>query len=60
MNTTTENQTDHYPACDECGDPIDYCTGHPSHWHYFRADIKDMWCHECDTVTDFCQQINPS
>lgn len=29
------------------------------HHHYFRPDIADMWCEECDTVTDYCQQINP-
>lgn len=29
------------------------------HWHYFRPDIKDIWCEECQTVTDYCQQLNP-
>lgn len=31
----------------------------PAHRHYFRADIADWWCEACDTVTDYCQQINP-
>lgn len=30
-----------------------------SHHHYFREDIADIWCDECDTVTDYCQQLNP-
>lgn len=36
-----------------------YENGERKHHHYFRPDIADMWCSECDTVTDYCQQINP-
>lgn len=32
---------------------------HPEHRHYFRPDLADMWCEQCETVTDYCQQINP-
>ena len=31
-----------------------------THTHHYRDDIADWWCDECDTVTDYCQQINPS
>lgn len=29
------------------------------HVHTYRADISDWWCVDCDTVTDYCQQLNP-
>ena len=45
--------------CETCGDPIDYCLGHPKHAHEYRDEIADWWCIECQTVTDFCQQLNP-
>jgi hypothetical protein len=35
-------------------------TSAPKHAHAYRADIADWWCDDCETVTDFCQQINPS
>ena len=28
------------------------------HHHEYRRDIADWWCHNCDTVTDFCTQLN--
>lgn len=31
-----------------------------THRHEFRYDIKDWWCYDCDTVTDFCQELNPT
>lgn len=30
------------------------------HAHSWRSDVSAMWCAECDTNTDFCQQITPS
>jgi hypothetical protein len=50
---------DYYPECPECGEPIDYCPGHESHVFTYRFDVSDWWCEQCDTVSDFCQQINP-
>lgn len=29
------------------------------HKHYYDPTISDWWCRECDTVTDYCQQLNP-
>lgn len=29
-----------------------------SHHHSFREDLNDMWCHNCQTVTDFCKELN--
>ena len=51
--------TDHHTECDECGDPIDYCIGHERHPLAYRSDISDWWCGRCQTVSDFCHQINP-
>lgn len=31
----------------------------PRHSHTYRSDLSSWWCQECDTATDFCQQINP-
>ena len=25
-----------------------------AHHHYYRHDVSDWWCRECDTVTDYC------
>lgn len=30
----------------------------PQHRHGYRPDISDWWCYDCDTVTDFCKQLN--
>lgn len=29
-----------------------------THEHGWRPDIKDMWCYNCETVTDFCKELN--
>lgn len=29
------------------------------HRHAYDAARADWWCHDCQTVTDFCQQTNP-
>lgn len=29
------------------------------HTHTYRDDIADWWCVECDTVTDYCNRLNP-
>lgn len=43
--------------------PASYCRdeyGEPEeHRHEHRRDLADWWCHDCQTVTDFCQQTNP-
>lgn len=31
-----------------------------THLHAYDREIADWWCHDCETVTDYCQQINPS
>ena len=32
----------------------------PGHRHEYSRDLADCWCHDCDTVTDFCTQTNPA
>lgn len=44
-------------VCRACDDEIR--SPEPKHKHEFRRDIADWWCVECDTVTDYCQQLNP-
>ena len=29
------------------------------HRRRYRSDISDWWCDDCETVTDFCQELNP-
>lgn len=38
---------------DQDGEPED------AHAHEYRRDLADWWCHTCQTVTDYCQQVNP-
>lgn len=29
------------------------------HRRRYRFDISDWWCDDCETITDWCQQLNP-
>lgn len=30
------------------------------HSRWYRRDIADWWCNDCQTVADYCQQTNPT
>lgn len=29
-----------------------------THRHEFDYERKDWWCHDCETVTDYCKELN--
>jgi hypothetical protein len=51
-------------TCEACGEGQDRrmwaAVLEPQHRHEYRRDLADWWCHDCETVTDFCQQVNPA
>jgi hypothetical protein len=54
-------------TCEACGEPQNRfvyrmwaAVLEPEHHHEYRHDVADWWCHDCETVTDFCQQTNPA
>lgn len=30
----------------------------PAHHHYYLYEISDWWCDNCQTVTDYCKELN--
>ena len=51
-------------ACDACGSDLAgwrhvAAVLEREHRHEYRRDLADWWCHDCQTVTDWCQQTNP-
>lgn len=49
--------------CDACGSDIAgwrhvAASLEPEHRHEYRADLADWWCHDCQSITDHCEQMN--
>ena len=51
-----EELNDYEGGCADCGAIVAIVQDHA---HTYRADISDWYCTDCDTVTDYCQQLNP-
>jgi len=64
--TDETDQPCHGFTCDGCGEdiaPFGYrlwaAVLEPQHRHGWPCDLSVTWCAECDTCSDFCQQVSP-